>query len=141
MASMQVTGPLTVAVTMNAPWEPFPYSLAQAQTGYIAAPSMLNSKNGTTNPVGTGPFIFKEWIPNSHFTATANPHYWRKGLPYLSSITFKPIIDPSSRVERAAVGHHRHHAHKHGRNRSLRSGTTGTGPTWTTADPFSVSQT
>jgi ABC-type transport system substrate-binding protein len=93
-----ITGPLSVRVDMKAPWVPFPYYLAQAQTGYIAAPSMLSSPNGTSNPVGTGPFIFKEWIPNNHFTATANPHYWRKGLPYLSSITFKPIIDPNARV-------------------------------------------
>ncbi len=104
IATTQVTGPLTVTVTMNAPWEPFPYALAQAQTAYIAAPSMLNSAGGTSHPVGTGPFVFKEWIPNSHFTATANPHYWRKGLPYLSSITFKPIINPSSRVSALQTG-------------------------------------
>ncbi|MGP0030429.1 MAG: ABC transporter substrate-binding protein [Acidimicrobiales bacterium] len=91
-----VSGPLSVTITMKAPWVPFPYYLAQAQTGYIAAPSMLNNPNGTSNPVGTGPFVFQEWIPNSHFTATANPHYWRSGLPYLDSITFKPIIDPTS---------------------------------------------
>jgi len=54
--------------------------------------------------VGTGPFVFDQWIPNSHFTANANPHYWRKGLPYLSSITFKPIIDPSSRVDALESG-------------------------------------
>jgi peptide/nickel transport system substrate-binding protein len=95
--SIGVTGPLTVTITMNSPWEPFPYALAEAQTAYIAAPSMLNAQDGTTHPVGTGPFIFQQWVPNSHFTATANPHYWRKGLPYLSSITFKPIINPSSR--------------------------------------------
>src|ERR1700683_2481140 len=40
IASTQVTGPLSVAVTMKTPWEPFPFYLAQAQTGYIAAPSM-----------------------------------------------------------------------------------------------------
>ena len=45
---------------------------------------MLANPNGTTHPVGTGPFVFKEWIPNDHFTATANPNYWRKGMPYLS---------------------------------------------------------
>jgi peptide/nickel transport system substrate-binding protein len=104
IASSQATGPLTVTVTMKAPWQPFPYALAQAQTGYVAAPSMLNSKTGTTNPVGTGPFIFEEWIPNSHFTAKANPHYWRKGLPYLSSITFKPIISPDARVQALQSG-------------------------------------
>jgi peptide/nickel transport system substrate-binding protein len=104
IASSQITGPLSVSITMKQPWEPFPYALAQGQTGYIAAPSMLNSKTGTTNPVGTGPFIFGEWIPNSHFTAHANPHYWRKGLPYLSSITFKPIISPSARVQALQSG-------------------------------------
>ena len=99
-----VTGPLTVTITMKAPWVPFDYYLAQGQTGYVAAPSMLNNPNGTTHPVGTGPFIFKEWIPNSHFTATANPHYWRPGLPYLSQITFKPIIEPTSRTDALESG-------------------------------------
>ena len=66
---------------------------------------MLNAPDGgTTQPVGTGPFVFKEWTPNSHFTATANPHYWRPGLPYLDSITFKPIIDPASRVDALESG-------------------------------------
>jgi ABC-type transport system substrate-binding protein len=104
IASTQVTGPLTVTITTKTPWEELPYYLAEAQTGYIAAPSMLNSSDGTTHPVGTGPFVFSEWIPNNHFTATANPHYWRPGLPYLDSITFKPIIDPSSRVDALESG-------------------------------------
>ncbi len=99
-----VTGPLAVTINMKTSWAPFPYYLAQAQTGYIAAPSMLNSKNGTSNPVGTGPFVFKDWVPNSHMTATANPHYWRKGYPYLSSITYKPIIDPNARVAALETG-------------------------------------
>jgi peptide/nickel transport system substrate-binding protein len=103
--SIQVTGPLTVAITTKTPWEELPYYLAEAQTAYIAAPSMLNAPDGgTTQPVGTGPFVFQEWVPNSHFTATANPHYWRPGLPYLDSITFKPIIDPASRVDALESG-------------------------------------
>ena len=58
----------------------------------------------TANPVGTGPFVFKEWVPNSHFTATANPHYWRPGLPYLDQITFKPILDEDARAEALKSG-------------------------------------
>ena len=54
--------------------------------------------------MGTGPFVFKEWIPNDHFTATANPHYWRPGLPHLSQITFKPIPDESARAEALKSG-------------------------------------
>jgi len=104
VAATTITGPLSVTITTKTPWQPLPYYLATAQTAYIAAPSMLNNPKGTTNPVGTGPFVFKEWIPNSHFTATANPQYWRKGLPYLDSITYKPIIDEGARVDALESG-------------------------------------
>ena len=90
---------------MKEPWAPFPYYLAQAQTGYIAAPSMLkNANGGTSNPIGTGPFVFSDWVPNTHMTATRNPHYWRKGYPYLDSITYKPIINHSSRADALETG-------------------------------------
>ena len=107
LVSITQTGPLAVTITFKAPWVPFPYYLAGGiggQIAYIAAPSMLANPNGTSHPVGTGPFVFKEWVPNSHFTATANPNYWRKGMPYLSQITYKPIPDESSRAEALKSG-------------------------------------
>ncbi len=105
IASASVSGPLAVTIAMKTSWAPFPYYLAQAQTGYIAAPSMLNSTDGgTSNPIGTGPFVFSDWVPNSHMTATRNPHYWRKGLPYLNSITYKPIINAGARAEALQTG-------------------------------------
>jgi ABC-type transport system substrate-binding protein len=103
--SATVTGPLSVTVTMKSPWAPFPFYLADGQTGYIAAPSMLAKPNGgTTTPIGTGPFVFQDWVPNSHMTATRNPHYWRKGYPYLDSITYKPIINHQSRSAALQTG-------------------------------------
>jgi ABC-type transport system substrate-binding protein len=90
-----VTSPLVATVTMKSPWVPFDYYLTGgigAQVAYVAEPTWLAS-NSQTNPIGTGPFVFQEWIPNDHFTATKNPHYWRPGLPYLDSITYKPIPD------------------------------------------------
>jgi peptide/nickel transport system substrate-binding protein len=65
---------------------------------------MLNNPNGTSHPIGTGPFVFQDWQPNSHMTATRNPHYWRKGYPYLDSITYKPIIDPNARADALNTG-------------------------------------
>ena len=100
-----VTGPLAVTITLKNSWAPFPYYLAQAQTGYVAAPSMLSAPNGgTSNPIGTGPFVFQDWVPNSHMTANRNPHYWRSGYPYLDSITFKPILNASSRADALETG-------------------------------------
>jgi ABC-type transport system substrate-binding protein len=105
--SITQTGPLAVTITFKSPWVPFPYYLAGGiggQIAYVAAPSMLSNPNGTSHPVGTGPFVFKEWVPNDHFTATANPNYWRKGMPYLSQITYKPIPDESARAEALKSG-------------------------------------
>src|SRR5437764_14695823 len=97
IASVDVTGPLTVTVSMNSPWVPFPVSISgQYQVGHIAEPSTLG-KTASQHPVGTGPFVFQQWVPNDHFTATKNPHYWRPGMPYLDQITYKPIVDFQSR--------------------------------------------
>jgi ABC-type transport system substrate-binding protein len=107
LVSINQTGPLACTITFKSPWAPFPYYLAGGiggQIAYVVAPAMLANKNGTSQPVGTGPFMFKEWIPNDHFTATANPHYWRPGLPYLDQITFKPIPDEQARSEALKSG-------------------------------------
>jgi ABC-type transport system substrate-binding protein len=107
LVSITQAGPLAATITFKEPWVPFPFYLAGGiggQIAYIAAPSMLANPNGTSHPVGTGPFVFKEWVPNDHFTATANPNYWRKGMPYLSQITYKPIPDESARAEALKSG-------------------------------------
>jgi peptide/nickel transport system substrate-binding protein len=101
------TGPLTVTVKMNQPWVPFDAYLAGGiggQLAWVIAPAMIANKNGTNHPIGTGPFVFSEWVVNDHFTATKNPHYWRPGLPYLDSITYKPIPEAESRDNALASG-------------------------------------
>ena len=90
-----MTSPLVVTITMKTPWVPFDYYLCGgigSQFAFVAEPNWLAS-GSQTNPIGTGPFVFQEWIPNDHFTATRNPNYWRTGLPYLDTITYKPIPD------------------------------------------------
>jgi len=93
--SIVVTSPQVVTITMKTPWVPFNYYLCGgigSQFAFIAEPNWLAS-GSQTNPVGTGPFVFQEWVPNDHFTATRNTKYWRPGLPYLDSITYRPIPD------------------------------------------------
>ena len=46
--------------------------------------------------------MFKEWVPNDHFTAKRNTDYWRTGLPYLDAITYRPITDAQTARQRAA---------------------------------------
>ncbi len=107
IATVTASGPLEVTVTMHAPWVPFDYYLCGGIGGQIAypvAPSMLADPNGTTHPVGTGPFVFAEWVQNDHFTATRNPHYWRPGLPYLDAIEYRPITDSQQLFQSLQTG-------------------------------------
>jgi ABC-type transport system substrate-binding protein len=94
---------MTVQVTMNMPWVPFP-SYLTTYVGHMAGPKQLADASGRARPIGTGPFAFKEWLPGDHFTAVRNPDYWRPGLPYLDSITFRPIPDPTSRGNSLQAG-------------------------------------
>jgi peptide/nickel transport system substrate-binding protein len=100
-------GPDAVKMTFKQPWVPFPTYLTGGiggQGGYIIAPSMIANKNGGSNPVGTGPFVFDSWTPNDHFSAKRNPHYWRTGYPYLDQVTYKPIVDADSRASSLEAG-------------------------------------
>jgi peptide/nickel transport system substrate-binding protein len=51
-----------------------------------------------TAPVGTGPFSFTEWVPETRVKVTKFATYWETGLPYLDDITFFPIVEDSVRV-------------------------------------------
>lgn len=98
---------LTVKLTMKGPWVAFPAYLTggvSSQMGYLAAPSMLKAADGASHPVGTGPFVFRQWEPDSHFTVERNPHYWRPGLPYLDGITFRPVPDDTARSNSLLAG-------------------------------------
>jgi peptide/nickel transport system substrate-binding protein len=68
---------------------------------YLYSPEALK-KNGadwaTTHPVGTGPFMLKEYVPNVSLTLVKNPNYWQKGLPYLDGIEMTMVPDPMTQM-------------------------------------------
>ncbi len=96
VGSVSTPDAMTMVFNLTGPNPTFPAGLT-TQVGYVVGEAMINQVQGnpsaTPTPIGTGPFIYSQWQPNDHFTATRNPNYWRPGLPYLDSITFKPIPD------------------------------------------------
>jgi peptide/nickel transport system substrate-binding protein len=98
--SFATAGELDVVVNMKRPWVNYPYSLT-TQIGVVADPEWLEETE-RTNPVGTGPFRFREWIPDNRLVVERNPDYWRfddegTPLPYLDEVEFRPIPDVDAR--------------------------------------------
>lgn len=48
-------------------------------------------------PVGTGPFVFKEWVRGNYIALERNPNYWQKDKPYLDRVVFRVIPDAAAR--------------------------------------------
>lgn len=54
-------------------------------------------------PMGTGPFVFKEWLPGDHYSLTANPDYWQ-GAPKVDGVVFRQIPEASTRAASLIAG-------------------------------------
>ena len=48
-------------------------------------------------PIGTGPYIFTEWVAGDHVTVTRNENYWGE-KPSLKSVIYRFISDSSIRA-------------------------------------------
>ena len=64
---------------------------------------VYEGKDYTTNPalnapIGTGPFVFKEWKKGEYIRLEKNPTYWDKGKPYLDAIIVRIIPDSAARA-------------------------------------------
>lgn len=95
----------TVEFNLNKPIAPFFKNLAMSPFG-IASPAAIE-KHGEKfieNPVGTGPFVFKEWKRNDRITIEKFADYWQEGLPKLDQVIFRSIPENSARLNALASG-------------------------------------
>ena len=103
--NVQVTGPQIVTLNLKSPSPALLGMLAQRE-GFMASPTALKKygKDFATHPVGTGPFILKEWIPGNSLTVEKNPKYWEAGKPYLDRIVFMDTSNPIVAMQRLRSG-------------------------------------
>ncbi len=55
------------------------------------------------NPVGTGPFVFTSWTPDT-LKVRKNPNYWQTGLPHLNDITIRSNPEDGARIAMLQAG-------------------------------------
>jgi peptide/nickel transport system substrate-binding protein len=116
VASVTAPDEQTVVITLKTPQSNFELASTLAVFGIQSPTALKNGKADTTpissnkyaqgqlpqgqDMVGTGPFIFKEWVPGDHITIVKNPSYWdAANAPHLDQVTFKPIGDSTATLQ------------------------------------------
>jgi len=103
--SIETPDAYTVVINMKTPW-PAMFSPIQGFGGVgwsIVPKHLYDGTDLATNkynnePVGTGPWKYKEWVRGDHITLVKNEKYWKKGIPYLDQMIFKIIPSTSGRA-------------------------------------------
>lgn len=106
LAGVEVLDKYTVRVQFSQISPPQQFVFA-----WITAPILppeARDKDGTyettESMIGQGPFMHKEYIPESRHVFVRNPDYYRKGLPYVDELEQVYIKDPATRLAAMRTG-------------------------------------
>jgi peptide/nickel transport system substrate-binding protein len=92
IADVTVVDAGTVQVTLSNPDGSFLFKMAWGDA-VILAPETADT--AATNPIGTGPFVFSNWVQGDRVEITRNANDWGD-QPALAGATFKFISDPNA---------------------------------------------
>ena len=102
---------LTVEYTLSEPNSAFPSVLAGGGLGMVFEPTAATADPVafSLNPIGTGAFTIQSRDVDNETVIVKNPDYWRTDkdgnqLPYLDSVSFRPIPDEGNRLDALISG-------------------------------------
>ncbi|HEU5424996.1 MAG TPA: ABC transporter substrate-binding protein, partial [Nitrolancea sp.] len=112
IAKVETNDPAHVTVTLKTPNSSFLVSnmaygvvpqhiLKDVQPKDIAQHDFSTGKKGVT--IGTGPFMFEDWVKDDHITLVKNPSYWQ-GEPNLEKWIYKVVPNTTVSVQQLKTG-------------------------------------
>ncbi len=110
--TVEVVDKRTVRYTLNFPVAPFlvdqmtfgivpQHVLKDVDPAKLAQDTFSTGEKGRT--IGTGPFMFEEWVKDDHITLVKNPNYW-KGEPNLDRYIYKVVPDATVVAQQLKTG-------------------------------------
>ncbi|MBX5443906.1 ABC transporter substrate-binding protein [Sphaerobacter sp.] len=107
VSGIRVVDPRTIEFTLESPDVTFGNKMA-LNFAFIVPKEEVErlGENFGHNPVGTGPFLFREWIAGRQLTFERNPNYFFEGLPYLDQVVIQVGVEPEVallRLERGEI--------------------------------------
>jgi peptide/nickel transport system substrate-binding protein len=103
VTKVEVIDPLTVRIHTKIP---FPTLLAQLSYLPIVSPTAVKKEGAEgfgKQPVGTGPYKFKEWVPGTRLALDAFDGYWRAPAK-IKHVVIRPIPELSTRISELETG-------------------------------------
>lgn len=84
----EIVDDLTVVAYLNG-WDTTIEDSLLLTCGWMVSPAAIEANGyewATSHPVGTGPFVFDEWVRDVGVYYNKNENYWREGEPYLDRV-------------------------------------------------------
>ncbi|TAJ46730.1 MAG: ABC transporter substrate-binding protein [Herbiconiux sp.] len=105
VTSVEAVDPLTARFTLSEPDSALQESLAQTWLAMESPAGLARGMDANCEaPIGTGPFVFSEWVKQDHVTLTRNEAYnsapagaAHSGPAYLDTIEWRFIPDTATR--------------------------------------------
>jgi peptide/nickel transport system substrate-binding protein len=96
----------TLRIDLSRPYSPLIPLMNISIAGSILPKKLfLKDPNAfARNPVGTGPFMMKEFVKGQYTKLARNPYYWKPGKPYLDEIMIPFIADDNTRMQALEAG-------------------------------------
>jgi peptide/nickel transport system substrate-binding protein len=64
----------------------------------------LGSDAFSESPVGSGPYMVREWVRGEKLVLDRNPYYWKEGKPYVDTFVVEYIPDENTRMLKVESG-------------------------------------
>ena len=95
---IEAIDPMTVKISLSQPIPSLLGLVANYHGGNIVSKKAAEERGAdfATQPIGTGPFMVQDYVPQERVTFVANPDYFR-GVPKLDGIEYRYIPSDSSR--------------------------------------------
>ncbi len=94
IASFERPDSHTLVINLKAPAVNF-FDTTERMT-IVDSKALADIMAGKSTPVGTGPFVWKQWTTGSKLVLERNPNYWRAGFPYLDGIEISVLPDANA---------------------------------------------
>ncbi len=97
VSGLKVLDPQTIQITLAAVFPPFLEEVIASPVASVYSEKFTKAKGkdfgfSPTNTMGSGAFILKEWVVDSHHVLVANPNYWR-GKPQVDAVRINVVGD------------------------------------------------